>query len=349
MENKTFIKISISLLLILLVAVLTLQIVIDPLFQYHTPWFNMKPVISNERYQNAGIAKNFDFDNAIIGNSLSENFKVSDINDAFGGTTVKLTASGSHTLDWTYILNLLNKKDKTVKNIILNMDPFIFQASYTELKHYIPTYLYDNNYLNDVNYIFNFSIINDFTYDFILSNTKNKIPDYNKFMLWDDSFKFGKDFVLRNYTRPEIKNEKVDIDGFKSNVTENLNLLLPYIKDMKDTSFIFFFSPFSMIYWDSQIRQNLLDQKKQGYMTACEILSKYDNVVLYLWADDEMLSVMSNLENYLDESHYSPEICEMMSDRISKKQGIVNSDTYINEVEKLFKYIELFDYNSLFE
>ena len=349
MKSKTYIKITLSVLFAAIIIVAGIQIAIDPLFQYHTPWFDMKPVITDERYQDAGVARNFDFDNAIIGNSLSQNFKVSDVSKAFGGETVKLTASGSHTIDWTYVLDVLKSRSSTPKNILFNMDPYIFQASNTELKHDLPKYLYDNDYLNDVNYLFNFSIINSYTFDAVKSNLSGMIPDYVSFMLWDDDFEYGKDFVLNHYTRPEISTESPDIEEYKKTVAGNLELLLPYIEEMQDTQFVFFFSPFSMLYWDAQTRENAVDKQKAGYMTACEILSKYDNVTLYLWADIEMFGVMGNLENYVDDAHYSPEICEMMADRIGKKQGIVTADTYESEINILFDYIKSYNYDSLFE
>ena len=110
MNAKRFARLSTSLTLVLLMLVAALQIAIDPLFQYHQPWFGLKPVVTDERYQNAGIAKDFDYENAIIGNSLSENFYVFDVEKTFGGKTVKLTAAGSHTSDWKYSLDILKNK-----------------------------------------------------------------------------------------------------------------------------------------------------------------------------------------------------------------------------------------------
>ena len=59
MNAKRFAKLSISLTLVMLILVAAVQIAIDPLFQYHQPWFGLKPVVTNERYQNPGIAKTF--------------------------------------------------------------------------------------------------------------------------------------------------------------------------------------------------------------------------------------------------------------------------------------------------
>ena len=349
MNSKRFIRLSLCLTLVLLILVAVIQIAVDPLFQYHKPWFGMEPVITDERYQNAGIARNFDFDNVIIGNSLSENFKPSDVSNAFGGETVKLTASGSHALDWTYVLTVLKRRESPPKNVMFNLDPYIFHASDTELKHELPSYLYDNNYFNDVNYLFNFSVFDEFTVSMITRNRKDSIPDYDSFMVAND-FEFSKDFVLAHYTRPELNaNESSAVEMPSMEVTENLNLLLPYLETMEDTQFVFFFSPFSMLYWDMKTREKTVEQLKAEYLTACSILTKYNNVTLYLWTDDEMLGVMSDLNNYVDEAHYSPEVCEMMTDRIGKHEGIVTEANYEKEIGKLFDCIENFDYESLFE
>lgn len=348
MNSKRFIVFSLSLILALLVLVAAIQIAIDPLFQYHKPLFGLKPVITNERYQNAGVARSFEYDNVILGNSLSQNFRVSDVSAAFGGDTIKMTASGSHPLDWTYFLNVLKSRSRAPEHVLINMDPYIFNGSPTQLKHDLPTYLYDNTLINDVKYLFNFSIINDFTYDTLKKNKSDSIPDYDSFMLWDDDFEYGKDFVLNHYSRPEVSDEIPNVEGYINNIQKNLDLLLPYMKSMKDTEFVFFFSPFSMLFWDSQTRKNSVDMQKAGYLKTCEILTGYNNVTLYLWTDQEMLDIMADLDNYVDEAHYSPDICRLMSERMGEKRGIVTKETYEESLNELFNYIEYYDYDSLF-
>lgn len=107
MKGKTYIVTTLSIFFVVLILVGSFTVVIDPLFQYHKPWFGMKPVIESQRYHNAGIAKQFDFDNVIIGNSMSENFVPNDVSEMFGGKTVKLAAAGSLPLDWSYLLKIL--------------------------------------------------------------------------------------------------------------------------------------------------------------------------------------------------------------------------------------------------
>lgn len=322
--------------------------ILDPLFQYHKPLFGLQPIITNERYQNAGIAKNFDFDNVIIGNSLSQNFKASDFDKGFGGTTVKLTSAGSHTIDWTYILKILKERKVQPKRIVFNIDPYIFNTSATEMKHPLPTYLYDDNFLNDVNYLFNFTVFKDYSLDMLRSNWDKEISCYDTAFMWSDDVGSGKDFVLSHYDRPDVCQAEPDIDSAVDLATENINNLIPYIEQMDETEFYFYFSPFSMLYWDSQIRTNKIELWKDVYTEVCELLLQNDNINICLWTDSEMLNIMSDLDYYTDDTHYSPFVSKLIANRICSNQGALTVDNYLSEIEVMFGYINSFDYENLF-
>ena len=346
MNAKRFARLSISLTLVLLILVAAVQIAIDPLFQYHQPWFGLKPVVTDERYQNAGIAKNFDYENAIIGNSLSENFYVSDVEKAFGGKTVKLTAAGSHTSDWKYTLDIL--KNKSPKNILFNLDPYIMDTDPDNLKHELPTYLYDYNYLNDVNYLFNFAIVNKYTYQTIKKNRANRIPDYNKAFSWDETVKTGREETLKHYQRPEKGSEQIDTDELKQTAVSNMDNLDKYYKEMPDTQFVYFCSPFSILFWDKFNQKNSLDAWRETYLTVIGDLLNYKNVSVYFWNDQEMLDTICNLGYYRDEAHYNTEVCKMICNRISANQGLMNQSNYQASVNQFFDYLKSYDYDAIF-
>lgn len=346
MNSKRFIRFSLCLTLILLIMVASIQIAIDPLFQYHKPWFGMDAFIKKERYQDAGMAKNFDFENVIMGTSMSQNFRINEYEELFGGKTVKLTMEGSHPIDWTYVLDDLSHREVQPKTVLLNLDPYVFRADTEKLEHELPTYLYDYNYLNDVNYWFNFQIINDFTVETIIRNIKHDIPDENDAFVWEKPF--GKEYVLSQYERADIVSEPVAEDLYKDVASDNMKLLMPYIESMTETRFIFFCSPFSMAFWDGHIRDNSIEAHKIGYISAIDELIDHENVSVYLWNDDAMLDVMKDLDNYADVSHYSGEINSMMLKRIAGQQGLLEKENYSQEIDLMFNYIYNFDYDALF-
>ena len=348
MKSKSFIISVVSLALAALIGIGGINILIDPLFLYHKPLFGLEPVITNERYQNAGVAKNFDFDNVIIGNSMSQNFKPSFFEDCFYGTTVKLTAAGSHAIDWTYILEILENRDKQPQNIIINFDPFIFDSSSTETKHYLPDYLYDNNVLNDVNYLYNFSILKDYTFKTIKANLNKSVPEIDRLFVWDDDKTKADRFVLSDFDRADKVSDSPDIEDALNLAIENVNLLIPYFESMKETDFTLFFSPFSIVYWDEQNQLNKIELWKTVYSEVCKILVNYDNIHLYLWTDDTMMDIITNLDNYRDSSHYVSEISQEIVSRIANQNGKLTPDNYLDEINKFFEFISNYDYEQIF-
>ena len=69
-------------------------ITIDPFFHYHEPVEGLAYTLDNSRYQNDGIVKNFGYDTLITGTSMISNFKTTECDILFGGTSVKTPFHG---------------------------------------------------------------------------------------------------------------------------------------------------------------------------------------------------------------------------------------------------------------
>ena len=348
MSGKKFVRISLILTTVFLVFIAAVNIAVDPLFQYHNPWFGLEPVITNERYQNAGVIKHFDFDNAVLGTSLSESFIISEVNDTFGGSSVKLTMYGSSIYNMTYQLELMKKREVKPKVIMCDMSPTLFEAPNDKLKNPLPTFLYNYNPFDDGEYLWNFSILNDFTYQTVMLNANHSVPDYNTVFVSEESKNFGREKALSHYSRPKVSFGTVDIEAYLSKEKKNLALFTQYIEAMPDIEYVFFFAPVSMLYWDEQTRLNRVPTLKAAYLEACKTLTSYQNVKVYFWADNEMLEIMSDLDNYIDACHYNGQVSSEMLRRIKNQQGLVDSNNYQEKVNTLFQYIENFKYDSYF-
>ena len=349
MNSKKMVAATFSLLLSALLLIGTVNFAVDPLFQYHKPWFGLEANVTNERYQNAGIAKNFDFKNVIIGNSMSENFLVSDVEKAFNGKTVKLTASGSYALDWTYLLDILSGRENHPENILFNLDTGFFNSSDKVTKHEMPLYLYDNNYLNDVEYLFNFALTN-YTYDTLKANIHNTVPDYNSVFVWGYDIPSEKDIVLTEYNAAKEKNGSAKTD--RCFYTEgNLKLLGKYFEAMPDTQFVFFCSPFSVLYWKDVYDSGQLDEYKAEFEKTFDFMSQYKNVTVFFWVDEEMLDIISNLDNYKDSTHYGFHISKEIISRLDNNFGVLpkEKENYKSLLNVFFDYLENFDYEKLFD
>ena len=350
MNSKRMVIATFSLLLSALLIMGAINFAIDPLFQYHKPWFGLKANVIDERYQNAGIAKNFDFENVIIGNSMSENFLVSDVEGLFDGKTVKLTASGSNVLDWTYLLDILAEREKRPQNILFNLDTGFFDASSKETKHEMPKFLYDNNYLNDVEYLFNFTLTRKYSYGAIKANINDTIPDYDTIFVWGFEKQIGKDVVIAGFEDEKEKNVAYDTsDCFYTD--ENLRLMCKYFEEMPETQFVFFCSPFSVLYWKEKHDYDMLGEYKAQFEKTFEFMSQYDNVTVYFWTDKEMLDVISDLDNYKDSTHYGMHISKEIILRMGNDIGELpkNEEHWKPLLDEFFNYLESFDYDTIFE
>ena len=329
-------------------------VVFDPLFQYHKPWFGFEPVVTNERYQNAGIAKNFEFETAIIGNSMSENFRMSWFNQKWGDRCVKLSASGSHMLDWTYLLKILEKRSTVPKRIVVQLSPGELVASPKILKHDMPIFLYDDLLFNDVEYLLNIDISLDFTVPMIETNLAKTLPDIDEAYVWDTWASFGREAVLDGYA--ENANNQFGIDEnikleaedyLPKNAEENIRLIMPFIQNMKETEFVVWIPPYSILFWNGVLRDGQLNAYRLAYKKATDMLLQQENVKILFWNDAKMMDIITDLDNYKDSSHYSGTISKRICDRITGGVGMISSENSHEAIDEFFSFLEAYDYDSI--
>ena len=343
-KSKKYIIISLSLLLAALIGMGVLTYVIDPLFQYHTPWFGLEPYLISERYQLAGVAKNFEFENVIMGNSFSQNFVISDVEKMLEGETVQLAIPGSYPVDWAYLLNILKNRSSPPKYILMNFDPRYSTFSPAQT-HDLPIYLYDDNVLNDVNYWFNYSMFQTYTLDTIRANKNGSIPDFDTALIWGNETVGGKDLVLQRYEQKDAN------DDHPLYMRENLAILEDYFVTMPETQFMFFVAPFSILYWKVPVECGEIDQYHADFNYAFETFSKYPNVTLYFWDDADMLNTMCDLDCYVDQCHYDLAVSQELIRRMDAGEGIVSKDKteWESRLNAYFEYLKQYDYEHIFE
>ena len=151
-----------GLLFVLMTAcICAVNYIVDPLqFYRQATWY--APIFSQEqRYQNPSLARNWEYNTMILGTSMTENFVPSYVDATFGdGTkTIKLSISGSSLYE-ERLAGEVALRTGQVERIIWGLDYASFRGG-KELLHEeygpFPLYLYDENPLNDIQYLFNLS------------------------------------------------------------------------------------------------------------------------------------------------------------------------------------------------
>ena len=126
---------------------------IDPMFHYHASLKFLSYPLVNERYQNNGIARHFDYDSVITGTSMTENFKTRAAQKRFGGDFFKVACSGGGYTEIGDNLKTAYDSGHDIKYVIwgLDYDKMIYGKNYryTE-KGDFPDYLYNDSSLDDI-------------------------------------------------------------------------------------------------------------------------------------------------------------------------------------------------------
>lgn len=96
---------------------------VDPYFHYHKPdtgrYFY---TLDNQRSQNDGICKHFDYDALVTGTSMTENFKISEVNALFGVNAIKVPYSGGTYKEINDSLVIAFQNNPNLKTVIRCLD-----------------------------------------------------------------------------------------------------------------------------------------------------------------------------------------------------------------------------------
>lgn len=297
-----------------------LTIFLDPLQFYHkSSWYT--PVFSQEeRYQNPGLAKNYDYDTIIIGTSMTENFLPSQVNKSLGGTTMKLSMEGS-TVDEHYKIAKLALETGKVKQVLWGLDYFSLKLETTDAAKEFPDYLYDGKLWTDYKYWFNSSVYKQFwrSLKSSISGESGKSLEYLN--NWNRVVKFGQPYVAKAYLKAS-DNERYF--GLSEENTDQLKAhfntyILPLLKEYPDVQFYFYYPPYSVMrqvawYSDNPIRfSNQLVMRKWMY----EQFRQFGNVTLYDFQAESKWTF--NLDLYKDLSHHSEEVNSWIAEAIGEK------------------------------
>ncbi len=325
-------------------------IIVDPLFHYHPPLKGIQYILDNERYQNNGIVKNFDYDAIITGSSMTENFKTSEFDECFGCNSIKVPFSGGSYREVNENLEIAVEHNSNIKMILRGLDygAIISEPDYMRYDIY-PDYLYDDCVFNDVYYIFNKEIWIDKTLAaFLYTLEGNATTTFDQYSSWNDFYNYGAEAVKGTYERKEkaseiVKLTKKDKEIIKENVTQNV---LRLAIDNPQIEFYYFFTPYSILYFDKLNQEGYLERMLDAEKYAIELLLGYDNIHLYSFNSE--YEIICNLENFKDIYHYKGEINSLILKYISNGMDEINENTYQTYCAGIREFYLNYDYEAFF-
>ncbi len=344
-----------AILVALLVLMASVIIVVDPYFHYHGPLTSLYYELNNERSQNDGIIKHFDYDAMIIGTSMAENFKTSEFDDLFQVNSIKVPFAGGTYRELNENIEKAINVNADLKIVIRPLDYAYIMDDADRLRDDLgdyPDYLYDSNPFNDVSYFFNKEILFDICLPMVrdtIGGVDAGITSFDDYSNWMDTAEFGADVVLGDrteYATPETTQPFVDEvkDKVEENITENV---VAIAKANPNVQFYYYFTPYSIAWWGSQMELGNASRWISAEEYAIELMLECDNIHLFSFNNE--FDLTTDLNNYSDECHHGDWVNSQILGWLYAGTDELTWDNYEDYISMERDYYLNYDYNSLLE
>lgn len=269
----------------------------------------------NMRYMVPGMIKHADYQVIVVGDSMTENFLPSHIEDIMGRPGANLALSGATLHEQATVVQTAIRTGK-VKQVIWGLRTTSATGEVDRFRkgRAFPLYLYDANPFNDWRYLYNLDMLK-------LSVSKTMTPkpqvpqhpDYVNSWFWGKAKQPGRDKILARYQRPATSTDFVPPHYRLEKLTASFDYnLLGAVRANPQVEFIVFMPPYSVLYQlnEKLARPARFDTVVRFYRHVFDRLSGEPNVRLYYFDVDPRIT--HNLDNYKDTSHYWLNINDLM-------------------------------------
>lgn len=324
--DKKFIRSFFIRTFLLLTAVIGVVVLFDPFYQYHKPLPGLKAVLTDKEYQCVGTLRNFDYNALIVGSSVCENYNNNWFDQGFNCQTIKAIRSYGATADLKVLLDIAYENHK-LDYVFYNIDPSSLSADSepTFVSTGCPMYLYDKNHLNDYQYTLNKDVLMEklpYMLAFSLIGDYDEGDSYN----WAQWKQFSAQMATGMYARKPSVAQMQDKNTNAEALKENIALLTELVESHPETTFKFFFPPYSMLWWDNAYRTGERDAVIYNEKQAIKALLSYENAEIYYYQDAK--EIITNLDLYMDMIHFSKDINYWIYDKLSKGEERLTADNY---------------------
>ncbi len=331
-------------------------VIIDPYFHYHKPLADFAYILEDERHQNNGIVRHFEYNAIITGTSMTQNFKTSMFDEYFGTHSVKVTYAGAHFKEVNDNILVALEENPDIVCVFRGLDTgeivkeedLEFDGISTQGYVY-PYYLLDSNPFNDVSYFFNKDIFYLMCRDIVNTRAGNTTTSFDEYQSFRESSQTGKEVVLSTYVRPEYSDyiitlqeeeRKIVIENIRQNVTS-------VAEAYPDVTFYYFFTPYSICSWDMLHQRGTVDYTIETQRVVIEEILKYPNIRLFSFDND--FDLICNLDNYIDAYHYSGNVNDKILYYINNGEYEITRDNYQEYLLELHGFYNNYDYESIYD
>ena len=317
--------------------------IVDPFFRYHAPdpageiWFD-------QRAQSAGLLRSQEYDTVLMGSSLAANFRAQWFDVYYNAKTVKITFPNGGFGEFSTALDYAFSK-QPVKRVIFGLDPNLLARDLADAPSELPEYLYDDNPLNDGQYLLNKDVLLRSGYT-VLNKLQGRTQPLTDAFMWDGNVYFSREIAIAAYERPDPTDDVTPADAFLAAGRKNLSHVTDWLEQHPDTEFLFFFSPYSVLFWDKMNRLGQTEAMLTLLEETVDTLLAYPNAQLHFYmADPELIT---NLDAYADHIHMAGMMTYRMAQAMPQNKYLLTPENRTEVLDGLRTFVVHYDYESIF-
>jgi hypothetical protein len=331
-ERKRFaVTLGIIVLIILLISVFSFSV--NNFRQSSDKLFS----VSNAREYNSILIRNFSFDSMILGTSLSQGFKCSEFDAAFGGESIKLSAAAANFAEMNQFMAFA-VKHKKVKRAMIDAPVHFFPMDQS-LKEFPEEYYSESNLTARVKKSMSINAFID-EFDFFTDRMKGKVKYTNRDDLydWNRRHTCSEKVFAKHVLYRENETYLPDDAAYARALEHAETVALPLFKAYPETEFIVFFPPLSMLFYkDVDCNKYIaLKEKIVDLLLACPNVRLYDFETAF--------DIMTDYNNFKDYIHYSGKINSRLIAEMAQDNYRLTGSSKRKALDDLANQIQTYDY-----
>ena len=334
-----------AVLLALLALCACVVYTVDPCLYYRMPE-DGRAVFFNERYQTAGMVRNFPADTVVLGTSMVANYRSSWIEEFYRTSGLRITIPDGHFSEFSQVLDLLYQEHPPVR-ILFALDLNLLIRDDGGSAGAMPDHLYDQDPWNDVEYLLSKDALY-YSFYVLMADPEEGRQTLDEGFTWDKTSLWGKYAALQFYQRPPVAEETVPEDAYLEHTAENLAIMEGWFREHPDTKFEIFLSPYSILFWDRCIRQGDLEARLAALELACETLAGYGGKVR-LHAPLLYEGMSTALDNYCDYIHHSGEAGKWILGNLCGEKFLLRAGDVEKTLADWRDFVVHYDYEALWD
>ncbi|MGH1372417.1 MAG: hypothetical protein ACRBBW_10300 [Cellvibrionaceae bacterium] len=291
------------------IAIIALNYYVDPWRFFHDS--NVSSWQGKGRLQNPGILKQKTVSTIVLGTSMTQNFSPNEIESLFDGPAAVLSISAGTGREQSLLALMAIREQRGLKNVIWGVHPGSFSLPSAKIKNSsFPAYMYDDGKLNDLSYLFNLSNSKKSLRD-LREEVRDELPEnWKNLQRWSSRYSYGCPHALElQINRRGLPSSGDDWLGEYNHVYENVREnLYDVVVENPEVQFVFFFPPFSSLYWSiiSESQPRRFKAYVRVMREVAKQLAEEPNVRIFDFTAAR--SITKDLENYRDLTHFSGDV-----------------------------------------